>query len=75
MYRVFRVSLGVLFIFLGVLGLFLPVLQGILFLAIGGALLYREIPLLPRIAGRLRVRYPAIDRLAERLRQALPRRL
>ena len=74
MYRVLRLGLGGMFIFLGVIGLFLPILQGILFLGIGGALLYREIPLLPRTVGRLRVRYPSIDRMAESFKQALPRR-
>ena len=74
MYRVLRLGLGGLFIFLGVIGLFFPFLQGILFLGIGGALLYREIPFLPRIVGRFRVRYPSIDRMAERFKQSLPGR-
>jgi uncharacterized membrane protein YbaN (DUF454 family) len=34
-----RIILGVLFLFLGVIGLFLPVLQGVLFLIIGAGLL------------------------------------
>lgn len=37
-------ALGWIFIFLGVLGLFLPILQGILFLAIGAALLSYSSP-------------------------------
>ena len=72
MYRFLRIGLGSLFILLGVIGLFLPVLQGILFLAIGCALLYREIPFLRRLVGRIRVRFPSIDRLAHRFKQGLP---
>jgi uncharacterized membrane protein YbaN (DUF454 family) len=34
-----RFSLGIIFLFLGVIGLFLPVLQGVAFLIIGAALL------------------------------------
>lgn len=40
--RVGRVILGCAFLVLGVLGLFLPVLQGILFLTIGLSLLSTE---------------------------------
>ena len=37
-------ALGWIFIFLGILGLFLPILQGILFLAIGLIVLSRRSP-------------------------------
>ena len=47
---------------LGVLGLFLPILQGILFLAIGGMLLSMESPTAQRILNRLRTRYPSLDK-------------
>ena len=72
MYRLFRLGLGGLFIILGVLGLFLPVLQGILFLGIGGALLHRDIPFLARIVDRLKIRYPSISRATERLKEVFP---
>ena len=74
MYRFFRLGLGGLFIILGVLGLFLPVLQGILFLGIGGALIYRDVPFFSRIVGRFRARYPSINRATERVKQTLSNR-
>ena len=37
--KIFRITLGILFLFLGIIGLFLPVFQGILFLIIGIILL------------------------------------
>ncbi len=42
---------------LGVLGLFLPVLQGVLMIAAGVALLYRESPFLARHIDRGKPRY------------------
>ena len=57
-------TFGWAFIVLGILGLFLPILQGILFLAIGGMLLSMESPTAKRLMDRLRVRYPVLDRAA-----------
>jgi uncharacterized membrane protein YbaN (DUF454 family) len=37
-------ALGWIFVFLGILGLFLPILQGILFLCVGAVLLSSESP-------------------------------
>jgi uncharacterized membrane protein YbaN (DUF454 family) len=54
------ISLGWFFIVLGVLGLFLPILQGFLFLAIGLALLAREVEWVRRHRGRLHARYPKL---------------
>lgn len=53
---------GWAFIVLGILGLFLPILQGILFLAIGGMLLSMESPRAQRIMDRLRRRFPVFDK-------------
>ncbi|MBI10071.1 MAG: hypothetical protein CMM55_11140 [Rhodospirillaceae bacterium] len=53
---------GWIFIVLGVLGLFLPILQGILFLTIGGMLLSMESPTAQRILDRLRSKYPSLDK-------------
>jgi len=47
-----RLIVGGLLIVLGLLGLFLPVLQGILFLALGGMVLSQDIPLFARWKGR-----------------------
>jgi hypothetical protein len=55
-------TLGVAFLILGVLGLFLPVLQGILFLLIGMILLSRESEWVRRHVERLRARHPGIAR-------------
>ena len=53
---------GYTFLVLGVLGLFLPFLQGFLFLFIGVLLLSRESELVRRQVDRLRARYPKIGR-------------
>ncbi|MEE9169260.1 MAG: hypothetical protein V3U73_05805 [bacterium] len=41
-FRLLRISAGVLLLILGVIGLFLPILQGILFLVLGAALLGKD---------------------------------
>jgi uncharacterized protein len=50
------------FILLGIAGLFLPILQGILFLLIGLALLSNTSPWAARLLLRLRNRFPAVSR-------------
>ena len=52
--------LGWTFIVLGILGLFLPILQGILFLLIGLSLLSQSSPWAARLLDRLRERFPGI---------------
>ena len=77
--RVVRITLGVLFVVLGIPGLVLPILQGVLLLSIGLSLLSPYIPPLRRLGRRLRDRYPrqaeslrrARERLAERGRRIL----
>ena len=51
-------TLGWFFIFLGILGLFLPILQGILFLCIGALLLSGESPRMRLLIMKLGRRYP-----------------
>ena len=51
-------TLGWIFIFLGILGLFLPILQGILFLCIGALLLSGESPRMRLLIMKLGQRYP-----------------
>ena len=53
---------GWFFTVLGILGLFLPVLQGILFLAIGAYLLSLESPWARRVIEKARRRYPRLGR-------------
>ena len=64
---------GWFFIFLGILGLFLPVLQGILFLAIGAVLLSSVSPRARLFRQRVGQRWPvvrtSIDKARDWLRQ------
>jgi uncharacterized protein len=70
--RAFKIAVGVVLIPLGIVGLFLPVLQGILFLVLAFVLLASEIPFVARLRDRIQGRYPEpfdqADRLAARLR-------
>ncbi len=58
--RWFIISLGWVFIVLGIAGLFLPVLQGILFLLIGLLILSSEYVWAHRLLTRLRERFPKL---------------
>jgi uncharacterized membrane protein YbaN (DUF454 family) len=49
---------GWVFVFLGVLGLFLPFVQGVLFIMIGLAILSSRSPTIQRLLKRLESRYP-----------------
>lgn len=60
MKRLIRLGLGWTFIVLGVLGLFLPFLQGVLFLAIGFALIAPDSPWAQDKLERVRRRYPQL---------------
>jgi len=64
--RVLRISGGIFFLLLGIAGLVLPVLQGLLFIFIGLALLAPDVPPLRRLGRRFRKRFP---RQADRLRR------
>ena len=57
--RLVRLVLGWTFVLLGVAGLFLPVLQGVLFLFVGVALLSLASPRVRLWRMRLGARYPA----------------
>ena len=50
------------FILLGILGLFLPILQGILFLLVGLFLLSEESPWAKRMLDKLKERFPNVSR-------------
>jgi uncharacterized membrane protein YbaN (DUF454 family) len=56
--RVGMLIIGWLFIFLGILGLFLPILQGILFILIGLAILSSRSKLIKSFLSYLEERYP-----------------
>ena len=70
------IGLGWGFVLLGIVGLFLPILQGILFLAIGAAILAGESARARLLLRRLRRRYPKFGNAVEasRLRVARIRR-
>jgi uncharacterized membrane protein YbaN (DUF454 family) len=65
--KVVVLVLGWTFVLLGILGLFLPVLQGILFLLIGLFILSSEYVWAHRLLGKLKNRFP---KLAVRLDEA-----
>jgi uncharacterized membrane protein YbaN (DUF454 family) len=56
---------GWMFVILGVIGLFLPILQGILFLLIGLAILSTEYAWANRLLQRIRERFPRLSQKAD----------
>jgi uncharacterized membrane protein YbaN (DUF454 family) len=64
---------GWLFVVLGVLGLFLPILQGVLFLAIGFYLLSLESPWAKRLMDRFAARHPKFAAKLEESREQATR--
>ena len=50
--------MGIVFLVLGILGLFLPVLQGVLFIVIGLALLFPDNKYIQKVLQRAKDRYP-----------------
>jgi len=59
--RIAIIITGWFFIALGIAGLFLPVLQGILFLLIGMVILSTEYHWARRLLGYIRNRFPKLD--------------
>ncbi|MCS6878437.1 MAG: PGPGW domain-containing protein [Geminicoccaceae bacterium] len=82
MTRIAMLALGYGFLALGVLGLFLPVLQGVLFIVVGLLILSRHASWAERLLVRLKARHPAVAKtvvaaedLAARWSDWLARRL
>jgi uncharacterized membrane protein YbaN (DUF454 family) len=69
--RITRIVLGWLLLILGILGLFLPVLQGILFITLGVLLLSPDVPVFKKLLQWLRERYPRIARKADRVAEKI----
>ncbi len=67
----FRWIGGVSLMALGVLGLFLPILQGWLLIALGALLLAREVPLFRRLALWVEARYPRLGGPLRRFRRRI----
>jgi len=59
-------TIGWLFIFFGIIGLFLPILQGILFIAVGIALLADHIPFFAKVRNKIYSRFPKLKHLVRR---------
>lgn len=66
MKKAYRYFFGWFFIFLGIIGLFLPILQGILFLVIGAIILAPLVPFFHRTLVKLENKYPDIFAQAKR---------
>jgi uncharacterized membrane protein YbaN (DUF454 family) len=64
--RILVLIVGWAFIVLGVLGLFLPILQGVLFLLVGLIILSSEYVWAHRLLTGLRERFPKIGRTADK---------
>jgi len=56
--KYYKLVIGYIFIVLGILGLFLPFLQGILFLAIGAMILVKESPTFYKLKEKIKAKYP-----------------
>jgi uncharacterized membrane protein YbaN (DUF454 family) len=66
--RIFIISLGLVTILLGIVGLFVPVLQGVLFILVGLYLLSRESRIARCWLERLRERFPRVNEKLIRIR-------
>lgn len=73
LWRFVKIAAGVFMLGLGVVGLFLPFLQGILFMLIGLALLSTESRRVKGVLDRLRVRYPEVHAMERRFLEKLKR--
>ena len=69
-----RQVLGWAFIVLGIIGLFLPILQGILFICIGVLLLAEDILLFQRLIDKVEDKWPRTRGALEKARQWLGQR-
>ena len=71
MRRIVRISLGCIAIVLGLVGLVVPILQGWLFLALGGILLSVDVPFFDRVVTWIEDRVPPVKKPVKRLRDYL----
>ena len=65
--------LGYAFLVLGVVGLFLPILQGFLFLFVGLLILAKYAPWAERLLDRLETRYPKFGKVKDQAEDAMER--
>jgi uncharacterized membrane protein YbaN (DUF454 family) len=71
--RFASIGLGYGFLALGVVGLFLPILQGVLFLALGLLILSRHASWAERLLGSLKRRHPRVHGVIEQAEGLLAR--
>jgi uncharacterized membrane protein YbaN (DUF454 family) len=64
--RILTLIAGWIFILLGIAGLFLPVLQGVLFLLVGLIILSSEYVWAHNLLNKIRNRFPKLGRTADR---------
>ncbi|HET6490495.1 MAG TPA: PGPGW domain-containing protein [Syntrophales bacterium] len=72
--RAWRHIVGWPLLLLGIVGLFLPFLQGILFIIIALSVLAPEVPVFRSLIAELKRRYPAVFEKAAKMKTALRRR-
>ena len=63
--RIAIVIVGWVFLLLGIAGLFLPILQGVLFILIGLIILSTEYVWAHRLLSKLKARFPKLGRIAD----------
>jgi uncharacterized membrane protein YbaN (DUF454 family) len=63
--RIAIIIVGWMFLVLGIAGLFLPILQGVLFILVGLIILSTEYAWAHRLLTRLKHRFPRLGHLAE----------
>ena len=74
MKKIWRHTIGWFFVVLGIIGCFLPILQGILFMAIGFLILAPEVPFIHRLLLKLQGRYPEVFQKAEEFKKKIKAR-
>jgi hypothetical protein len=72
--RAWRHIVGWPLLLLGVIGLFLPFLQGTLFIVIALTVLAPEVPAFKRLIAALRKRYPGVFEKAAEMKESLQKR-
>lgn len=75
MKRVAKVAIGWFFLVLGVIGCFLPILQGFLFMAVGLFFLAEESPFIRKYVVRLEQRYPEQTQKVHEFQDAVKHKL
>lgn len=70
-WRILKIVLGAILVPLGIVGLFVPVLQGVILLLVAVALLASEIPAVARLRDELRRRHPKPFEQADRAKKRL----